>query len=227
MTKTIKFIAIEGGDGSGKATQAEILRKYFADFKDKDVFKISFPRYGQDSAYYTQEYLNGTYGSADNVPADLASLAYSLDRFAAKDEILAHLDKPNSIVIADRYVASNLAHQGTKFSSVKERHAYYERDMKTEYGIFGIPKPDINIVLLVPTDTMQKNVDKKSARNYTDKKRDIHEANASHLERAKINYQELCEIYPEEFVPVNCVDEDSEMRSIDEIQQDIRKILGV
>ena len=221
------FIAIEGGDGSGKGTQAEILRKYYADKLGKHVVKLSFPRYGEKSAYYASQYLNGKYGSADEVPADLASLAYAIDRFDAKDDISKCLEQPNGFVIADRYVASNLAHQGTKFPDATERQAFYERTMHTEYDILGIPKPDKNIVLIMPTDMAQSNVDKKDARSYTDKKRDIHEADASHLDRAKSNYEELCQLYPNEFTPIQCVDADGAMRSIHDIQQEIQTIIAV
>jgi dTMP kinase len=219
------FIAIEGGDGSGKATQSAILSDYLREELKKDVLKISFPQYGKDSAYYAGKYLDGAYGSANEVPADLASLTYAIDRFAAKSDIQKQLAKTDGIVIADRYVASNLAHQGTKFNSDDDRHAYYERMMKTEYETLGVPRPDINIVLIIPTALAQANVDKKDARSYTDKKRDIHEADPNHLEKAKANYEELCRMYPNEFIAVQCVNESGIMRSIDDIQNKIRQII--
>ena len=220
-----QFIVIEGGDGSGKGTQAEILRGYVSDTLDKLVLKLSFPRYGQDSAYYAGNYLDGAYGEADDVPADLASLTYALDRFAAKSDIEATLAQKDGFVIADRYVASNLAHQGTKFKDTDQRHAFYDRMMNTEYEIFGIPRPDKQIVLIMPTNLAQLNVDKKDARSYTTKKRDIHEADASHLDRAKANYEELCNLYPDDFVAIQCVDESGTMRTIEDIHQEIRRLI--
>jgi dTMP kinase len=221
------FIAIEGGDGSGKGTQSTILLDYLKNELKQDVLKVSFPQYGKDSAYYAGRYLDGAYGSADEVPAELASLAYAIDRYAAKDVIEKQLKKPGAVVIADRYVASNLAHQGTKFDNDADRHAYYDRMKKTEYEILGIPRPDINIVLIMPTDMAQANVDKKdaSARSYTEKKRDIHETDPRHLDKAKENYEELCRLYPEEFIAINCTDTSGAMRTIDDIQQDIRTLI--
>lgn len=175
------FFAIEGGDGSGKGTQSEELKQCLEE-RGKDVLKISFPQHGKASAYIVDRYLNGAYGSADEVHADLASLPYAIDRLAAKEEIMRYLNNPNGVVIADRYVASNLAHQGTKFSNTEERKQFYERNMEIEYGILKIPKPDLNIVLLVPTNIAQLNVDKKDAREYTTLKRDIHEADPTHVE---------------------------------------------
>lgn len=226
MTQKGLFIVIEGGDGSGKGTQSEILQRYYTDKLSLDVLKISFPRHGMSSAYYADRYLDGAYGENPNdIPADLASLAYAIDRFAAGEQIRNHLKKPDSVVIADRYVASNLAHQGAKLTNPTKRKTFYKQMMQTEYEILGIPKPDKNIVLLVPTNIAQANVDKKSARDYTARKRDIHEADADHLDRAKANYEELCRLYPDEFTAIDCVNDDGNMRSIDDIQAEIRRLL--
>lgn len=218
-----RFIAIEGGDGSGKATQAKLLAEH-ARSLGYDVLEISFPRYGTDSAYYVEQYLNGKYGSVDDVHAEIGTLPYALDRYAAKDEINTHLAKPKSLIISDRYMASNLAHQGAKLDDESERREFYRRTLLTEYEILGIPKPDINIVLLVPSEISQANVDKKAARSYTAKKRDIHEADASHLEKAKRNYEEICDLYPDEFTAVDCM-VGSHMKSIEAIQSELTKLL--
>lgn len=220
------FIAIEGGDGSGKGTQSKLLIESLRG-EGYNVFEADFPRYGEDSAYYVERYLNGEYGGPNDVPAELGSLPYALDRFAAKEDIQKHLQGDKAIVVSNRYVASNLAHQGTKFSTAEQRHAFYDRTTLTEYQILGIPKPDLNIVLLVPTKTAQENVDKKDTRGYTAKKRDIHEADSDHLEKAKLNYEELCNLYPEEFTALHCTDELGSMRSIEEIQQDIRALVSL
>jgi dTMP kinase len=219
------FIAIEGGDGSGKATQTELYSTYAVNVLKRDVLKLSFPRYGEDSAYYVERYLNGDYGASNDVPAELGSLPYAIDRFAASKEIREFLEKPNSLIISDRYVASNLAHQGVKLTDPEERKKFYERTMKTEYEVLGIPRPSKNIVLLMPSHYMQANVDKKSARSYTTMKRDIHEADADHLEKAKANYSELCDLYPNEFIAIQCIDDAGNMRSIEDIQNEIRKII--
>lgn len=215
------FIAIEGGDGSGKATHTELLVQYMIE-RGYDASKISFPRYGNDSAYYVENYLNGAYGEADDVPADLGVLPYAIDRYAASAELRQSLATDKSVVIADRYMASNLAHQGTKVVDDTTRKEFYERTKITEYKVLGIPKPDVTIVLVMPTEHMQANVDKKAARSYTDLKRDIHEASSDHLDRAKANFEELCKLYPEEFTAIHCTKESGEMRTIDDIQAEIR-----
>ncbi len=219
------FIAIEGGDGSGKGTQSELLAKNLR-AEGYDVYKISFPRYGHDSAYYVEQYLNGAYGGTNDVPADLGVLPYAIDRYAAASDIRAHLAKEKSVVIADRYMASNLAHQGAKIADEPTRRTFYVRTKTTEYDVLGIPRPDKNIVLVVPTNLMQANVDKKATRSYTEKKRDIHEADADHLEKAKGNFEELCVLYPDEFTAIACT-ENGAMRSIEEIQEKILQTLQI
>lgn len=227
MAKTYEnFIAVEGGDGSGKGTQTENLHEYMTSKLGRLVTKLSFPQYGTPPAYYAERYLNGEYGGINDVHPDLASLAYAIDRYAAKPQIESALTDPAHLVLTDRYVGSNVAHQGAKIDDTSERHAFYERTLHTEYEILGIPRPSKNIVLLVPSSIAQENVDKKSARSYTSLKRDIHEADADHLEKAKRNYQELCELYPEEFLPIDCMDGDR-LRTIEDIQAEIRTILGV
>ena len=218
-----QFIAIEGGDGSGKGTQARLLIDWLRS-QGREVLELDFPQYSQPSALYVERYLNGEYGAANDVPADLASLAYALDRYSTKARVNEFLTKLDGIVIANRYVASNMAHQGTKFDDETRRKQFYDEILHLEYEILGIAKPDLNIVLLVPADISQANVDKKAARSYTTKKRDIHEADATHLDKAKRNYEEICELYPEEFTAIECMDGGT-MRTIDEIQVDIRNKL--
>lgn len=219
------FIAIEGGDGSGKGTQSKILAEYAKEVLKKNVFVISFPQHGEFSSYYADQYLNGAYGANDTIHPDLSSLPYALDRYAASKKIRKVLKDSNGFVIADRYVASNLAHQGAKFSDEKERHRYYDRMMRTEYEVLGIPKPDINIILLVPSHVAQKNVDKKDTRSYTTMKRDILEADANHLELAKANYEELTRLYPDEFKAIDCMEDDKTMRTIEDIQKEIQTLI--
>lgn len=219
------FVAIEGGDGSGKGTQAEILRDYVANELKRPVTKLSFPRYGERSAYYAEQYLNGNYGAAIDVHPDLAALAYAIDRYAERPALERLLEDDDRIVIADRYQGSNLAHQGSKIDDEAERLAFYERTLHTEYEILGIPRPMKNIVLLVPSNTAQANVDRKQARSYTSLKRDVHEADADHLDKTKRNYEELCRLYPQEFIAVDCMNDSVTMRSIDDIQQEIRSII--
>lgn len=221
MNKKSLFIAIEGGDGSGKGTQAKRTsnRLKAAGYK---VLNVDFPQYGTVSSKIIENYLNNKYGEALGIPADLASLPFAIDRFAAKSQIEAHLQKDNAIVLANRYTASNLAAQGTKFSDLNERLDFYQRLMQIEFDILQIPKPDINFVLLVPADVAQGNVDKKSDRLYTTSKRDAHEASKDFMELTGQNYAELCRLCPKEFIAIDCMDQSQQtMRTVEDIQEEL------
>lgn len=223
-----KFFAIEGGDGSGKGTQTAVLTEALR-AERCDVFALSFPRYGTRSARIVEQYLRGEFGEAGDVPAALASAAFALDRVAAKPELEAWLTAhPRGVAIADRYVLSNIAHQGTKITDHDERVQFYREMLELEFNDLRLPRPDKNIILLVPADVGQQNVDKKAARSYTTEKRDIHERDADHLALANRNYREIAELFPEFTNVIEAYDETSgAMRSIAEIQAEIRRILAI
>ncbi len=224
-----KLFAIEGGDGSGKGTQAEITRLYISQQLGRAVMKEAFPRYGKKSAIFVEHYLNGKYSSDPmSIHPELAGLVFAVDRWAGTPEIKSWLDaNPGGIAVLDRYIGSNLAHQGAKLDNSDERHAFYEEMQSYEYEVLDMLKPDKNVVLLVPSTIAQQNVNQKATRTYTMEKRDIHEGNAPYLDKVKFCYEELCELYPDQYTPINCIDEAGAMRSREEIQKDIRTVLGI
>lgn len=211
-----KFIVIEGSDGSGKGTQFKIITEQLQ-AAGHDIATYDFPQYDKQSSYFVREYLNGNYGSADELGAYKPSLFFALDRFEAAKSIKADLDA-GKIVLSNRFVGASMAHQGQKIDDDTERTKYYNWLYDLEFNILGIPKPDISIVLLVPADIAQKLVDQKEARSYTDKKRDIHEADLNHLKRAVAAYEKLCQQFPGNFQAINCV-EDGNLLPIESVTQ--------
>jgi len=101
-----KFIVFEGGDGSGKQTQAKLLVKYLQR-EEKDVELLTFPQYDTPFGSLVAKYLRGEYGSLESVPPEIPSLLYALDRFQVKDELTTGLASGKWFV-ADRYTQSNL-----------------------------------------------------------------------------------------------------------------------
>jgi dTMP kinase len=220
---TGKFIVIEGSDGSGKGTQFDIISKQLKD-AGHDIATYDFPQYSEQSSYFVREYLNGNYGNADELGAKTPSLFFALDRFQASHNMRRDIEA-GKIILCNRFIGSNMAHQGQKISNNAERKAYYDWLIDLEFGILNIPKPDLNIVLLVPAEIAQKLVDQKAKREYTDKKRDIHEADLNHLKRAVATYKELCEEFPRTFTAIECT-ENGELLSITEVSTKIQKIIG-
>lgn len=208
------FITLEGSDGSGKGTQfaklVQRLRK-----EGHSVATFDFPQYGKPSAHFVEAYLRGDYGSAEEVGPYVGSLFYSLDRYEAAKSIREALNQ-GKIVISNRFTASNMAHQGTKFSSEDERKAYFAWIEGLEYNTLGIPRPDLNLVLVVPAIIAQSLLEKRGVRDDTGTEKDIHEADINHLEKAVAAYEDLCTLKPKEFTKIDCT-RDERMRSIDEV----------
>lgn len=200
------FIVLDGIDGSGKATQTGLLIKRLKK-EGRKVEKIDFPQYGKKSAGLVEEYLNGEYGSASDVGPHRASVFYACDRFAASFKIKRWLAE-GRIVISNRYVASNMGHQGGKIKSRGERKKFFKWLHDLEYNIFGVPKPDVNIILRVDAVVAQKLISfkKDRKRRYIKKgKRDIHEKDLKHLESAGRTYLEIAGTFPEN-VLIECME---------------------
>jgi dTMP kinase len=222
-----KFIVIEGTDGSGKTVQfnklVERLKK-----ESRNVATFDFPQYDKPSSFFIKEYLNGRYGGWKQVGPYKASVFYAIDRLDADSRIKEAL-RQGKIVVSNRYVASNMGHQGAKIGNKKERMKFLKWLDELEFCILGIPRPDINIVLHVPAEIAQKLVDKKGRREYIGGiKRDIHEQDLKHLKQAEQTYLEIARAFPNDFILIECV-KSGKLLSVDEIHkkiwQTIQKIL--
>ncbi len=216
------FIVIEGSDGSGKSTQFKLLKDYF-EKQGKKVKTYKFPRYEKPSAHFVTSYLNGLYGDANSLGAHTPSLFYALDRFEAGADIRKDLDDGN-IVLCDRYVGSNMAHQGQKIDDNAERRKYFDWVHNLEFTLLDIPKPDANIVLLMPAEIASRLMEQREKREYTNLQKDIHEVDINHLKRAVATYQEMCALFPDTFTPVhgtNC----GALKQIEDIHKEIAQIV--
>lgn len=218
-----KFIVLEGTDGSGKTEQTFRLASRLRD-EGYSVVDFDFPRYNEPSSWFVKEYLNGRFGSFEEIGPKIASIFYAMDRYAASPGIRSAIER-GDVVVSNRYVASNLGHQGSKIVNSDERKEYFQWDYDLEYRINKIPKPDINIILHVPAEIAQQLVSAKSDRKYLEgKKKDIHEESLEHLKRTENVYLELAELFPNDFVVVECV-ENGKLSSVEEIHQKIWEIV--
>jgi len=200
------FIVLEGADGSGKGTQFALLSKRLKDV-GYTVASFDFPRYDEPSSHFIREYLNGKYGGTNQVGPYTASLFYALDRFEASPAIRQAL-REGKVVLANRFTGSNMAHQGTKFTNIEERRGFFIWLDNLEFVVLKTPRPDKSLVLRVPAEIAQLLVDQKQKRDYTDKKRDIHEADLKHLQRAVDVYDDMCRLFPKDFQSIDCVRND-------------------
>jgi len=200
------LIAIEGTDGSGKATQTKLLVDRLRS-GGKMVFTTSFPQYGKKSSGLVEEFLNGKYGNTTQVSPKISSLFYAVDRYDASFTIREHLYN-NEIVILDRYTDSNAGHQGAKFEDQDERAKYLQWLYDLEFGILNIPKPNLVCFLHVPTEISYQLIGEKTQRAYIEqgKKRDHNENNQEYQQRSEETYIWLVKTHPENRMLIECVD---------------------
>lgn len=202
MTQPGVFIVLEGVDGSGKSTQFRLtIERLKAVGHDVEVFK--FPQYDQPSSSFVKAYLNGDYGPASEVSPYTASMFYALDRYHASPRIKQAL-ADGKVVVADRYVGSNMAHQGSKFTNFAQQRGFFVWEDSLEFELLGIPRPNLNIFLKVSVEISLGLMGGRSNRAYTDKKLDQHEADAEHLSQTIATYDLLCKLFPKDFKEIDC-----------------------
>ncbi|MBU2509450.1 MAG: hypothetical protein ABII13_03455 [Patescibacteria group bacterium] len=214
----MSFIVIDGTDGSGKGTQTERLVARLK-AEGRGVTMVDFPRYGKPSAYFVEKYLRGEYGSADEVGPFRGSMFYALDRYDAAPEIRQALGR-GDIVVSNRYVSANKGHQTAKIADPEERRLFLGWLNHLEYDLLGIPKPDVTILLHVPSDIGFELVAKKDERAYLNGKvRDILEEDREYLREAERTYLSLIDLdKTENWQLLSCMDGDRLM-SIEEVHE--------
>lgn len=231
MTDAGVLIAFEGIDGSGKGTQARLLQER-CESEGISCSTIGFPQYGRTPfAEAISEYLNGAFGSVSEVHPKLVSILFAADRFAAREQLLRDI-REQKVVICDRYVASNMAHQAAKLPE-SERDEFVRWLEDVEFGAFGLPKADLTIFLDMPAEKAQKLVHQKPSREigvtfseggqggYTSLNADIHEADLGYLKSCRDVYVRLSEQGAGgRWNTIPCVKND-EVRSANDIAQEI------
>ncbi|MBI4598841.1 thymidylate kinase [Candidatus Uhrbacteria bacterium] len=185
------FIALDGTDGSGKATQFKLLMEQLWE-RGIPFETASFPQYGTKSAGPTEEYLSGKYGSASEVGPHACSILYAVDRFDASFRIRSWLES-GIVVLADRYVGSNMGHQGGKIRDEEERQHFFDWVCELEFGTFRIPRPDLNVVLHIPAKMAYELIQQRTLGGGSKHTlaRDIHEEDLSHLKTSEEAYLHL------------------------------------
>lgn len=220
-----KLIVLEGTDCSGKDTQSKLIVKKLNDMGYKAI-NLSFPMYDSPTGKIIGGALLGKkeYGEClfsegpVNVDPKISCLFYAADRKYNFDKIKEYLDS-DYFVILDRYVSSNMAHQGSKILDDDERFNFFRWIDKLEYWLLELPKADLTIYLHVPfkhTKELMKNR----------KDIDLNEKNDDYLIQTEKVYIELTELY--NWDTIYCVDrETDELKSIETINNEIiNKILN-
>lgn len=197
------------------------LKEKYKNGYNEDLFKWVFNEELINQAY---EFLAEEMGvgwfpeGAPNVPPKYASGLYAGDRYYNKPIIESIIESGENLVI-DRYIYSNMAHQGGKEENREARLALYEWDRKLELEMYELPPADICIFLHMPTEY--------SAILKTRRKEalDEHERNTKHLQDAETAYLEVASLF--DFTTIECVGNrsnpisKSDIKTPDEISKEV------
>jgi dTMP kinase len=196
-----KFIVLEGIDGSGKRTQLEALMRAFR-ARGVAFTQVSFPGYDGFFGKLVARFLNGEFGALADVEPHFSALLYAGDRLESKANLETAL-AAGQTVLADRYVGSNLAHQGARMPRDK-RGEFIAWLKQLEYRMYGLPAEDLVVYLRVPVTEAHRLAGERGARNYTRLSRDLQEADVAHLNEASQVYDLLAR--QPHWVKVECFD---------------------
>lgn len=225
-----KLIVIDGTDGSGKATQVELLSKRLKK-EGKKVKVVDFPEYYKNFfGAFLGHCLSEQYYNFLTVHPKIASVIYAADRWESSEEMREWLKK-GYIIIANRYVSANQIHQGGKTKDAKRRNDFLKWLEKMEYDVFKIPRPDLTLYLSLPIEIVVKLLKERDSskmkRAYLKKKKDVHEADINFLINSRKSALKLVKEIPN-FLKVEC-SKKGEILSREEIHEiiydKVKKIL--
>ena len=146
-----KLRVIEGTEGSGKETQADLLVRRLNEMGEKAV-KMRFPMYDTPTGKIIYEHILNKDGNSyfdEEVDPKALSLYYAADRVNNIGKINELLDKGVHVVL-DRYVESNMAYQASKFEDIKDRVNMIFWMEQLEFNLLDLPRPDKVIFLFLP-----------------------------------------------------------------------------
>ena len=222
----MQFIVLEGLDGAGKSTQVNLIKE-FLENKNIETRFLHFPR--TESPFFgdmVARFLRGEFGNLADVNPYIVAMLYAGDRKDASETIQQWLAN-DIVVIADRYVYSNIAYQCAKLQSKEEKNKLSQWIIDFEFDYYKLPKPTINLFLDVPfVFTKNKLTQTRTGqeRDYLKGVTDIHEENLSFQEQVRYEYLHLCET-EKNFIRIDCGNEKSEMLPPDKIFAKVRSIL--
>ena len=136
MGKKGVFICIEGLDGSGKTTQAQLLTEKLSE---------------KYNAVYTAEPSQGKIGTfirecclyeGKRLPTEAEALLFAADRIEHMQNEVAPALAEGKMVICDRYIYSSLAYQGSAGLSLAWIKTINARALQPDFSIFIDVSPE-------------------------------------------------------------------------------------
>lgn len=193
------LITIEGLDGSGKSTQANLLFEWLKKH-GYDPILTHEPTNGKIGSLLREFYLK----KADLPKID--ALLFAADREEhVKNVILPALEQ-GKVVVSDRYIYSSIAYQSAQGLDLRwllELNKYF-------------PRPDLTIII----DTLPEECVKRVEQTKPDK---VKFENLEFLRKVRKNYLNFSEILKEKIV---IVDGDREVQKVfEDILKEVKKVI--
>lgn len=105
------FVTLEGGDGAGKSTQAELLASWLAQ-RGLEVVRTREPGGTDLGAGLRELLLHGDERGIGEISPRAEALLYAADRAQHVAEVVRPALERGAAVVQDRYIDSSLAYQG-------------------------------------------------------------------------------------------------------------------
>ena len=195
------FVTFEGLDGSGKTTQAELLRERL-EVEGRDVVSTREPGGTELGERIRDLVLHG-----GHVSPWAEALLYAASRAQHVDEVIRPAVDRGAWVLCDRYLDSSVAYQGAG------RELGVDRVLDLNFAAVGGLLPDRTFLLLVEPDEVASRLDRDHDR--------LEREDDEFRRRVDAGYRELAARFPERIVVLDGT------RSPEELSEEIHGALRI
>ncbi len=184
----MKIVAIEGIDGSGKDTQARLLKSGLEEIGLRVLLR-SYPVYTSFFGQQIGEFLSAKMPADTAATVDPKSMAlwYALDRWKDISSLRSTLCDVD-VLILNRYTLSSMVYQSLR---AKAPEGLWDWIDNLEHEVLGLPRPDVYLVMGVGLPASQVNIQKKGEREYIGSRLDIYESDEGLQAAASKRYMQI------------------------------------
>jgi dTMP kinase len=220
------IVAIEGIDGAGKATQADLLHDAIT-AAGGTAQVVSFPVYESFFGSTIRQLLDGKLPhSADTVDPRSMALWYALDRW----EEFQGLDVTGGWLILNRFTLSNAVYQSARLEAggpdghpaadpgEAERVFHWVLDLEQQH--LQLPVPAVTVVLDVEPEVSQVRSDRRAQEAGAGASQDVYERSSTLLKAARRRYLQAAEDLSG-VVVVACLDATGAQRPAGDVHRDV------
>ncbi len=198
------LVALEGGDGAGKSTQARLLAQWLRDEEGHDVLLTREPGATPLGLRLRELLLSGEHDVGPRTEA----LLFAADRADHVATQIRPAMERGEVVVTDRYMDSSIAYQGGGRDLDGDDIAHLSR-----WATDGLV-PDLTVLLDVPSEFARVRRSNDAARSGEDR---LEALSAEFHERVRARFLELARAEPQRYLVVDAT------LPRDEIHEQIRR----